>query len=1127
METTMTPIDEQADANESRDSANSPTQSHDATTDASASSTTKKVTTKKKTTRKAPAKKAASKSTAAKKTTRKTTKKTVTPKAEPADPATEATESSDGPESTEASVKKKTRRRSRRTTKAETPSESTENSEPGDAPDEPATPQIISEGSSDEPDTPQVISEGSSDEPYTADRRSDDSSESRETSTKKRRRRGSRRTKSTDDMKAKADGVESAEETESDSDSDSDSDSNTENDAADSSSETESKTDAVKKSRPRREWRRPDRAAIEVTPTGPMAAPGSRVMLIDDVPGESCRIAILEKGRLEELFVERTQSATMVGNIYKARVVNVESAIQAAFVDYGEGMNGFLHVSDLHPRYFPGGDKTEKVGRKTPRRERPPIQDALKKGQEILVQVLKQGIGTKGPTVTSYLSIPGRLLVMMPGMDRVGVSRKVDDEQRDKMRKILDQLDLPAGFGFIVRTAGYDKTKTELKRDAAFLKRLWTQLEKRMDRVGAPSQLYTEGDLIIRTIRDVVDASIDSIVINSREGFERARTFLSVVSPRTGPKVRFYDHPVPLFDAFGAERQIEMIHAREVPLKSGGALVIDQTEAMVAIDINSGRSRGARDAESNAVSTNREAADEIVRQLRLRDQGGLVVCDFIDMRFSRNRKEIEDRLAENLRQDRARTTFLPISEFGLIEMTRQRIRPSIRTQYFAPCSSCAGLGEIRNPDSVAADAVRRSARVLSVDKVYRIELVCGIRVASALLSGHRRRVDELERKSGGQIDIRISEQIGGDRFDLYAYDDRNADIDLARLPALKTPILEELVELLPDLANPIEVEAETKDDSDGDGRRRRRRRRKPVPADVVSIAMAGGFDLDDDDDDEDDETSVNQGESPASSETDARSREDDEEGGGKRRRRRRRRGRGRGDRNDEETTGDHATTRPTSAPVTESESVPETAPEPALPVRVHAMAKDLGITSKEILTAVAERLSEVELKNHMSSIPGDFVAAVRAFFLPEEAAADQEKVVESDQTADQTSEEPELDENGEPKRKRRRRRRGGRRRRRSEESEDHTGEGSEARSGSTTDTRSPEATEENATSDEVAVVEETPKTSVGVTAVEEKTPVISVVETTPVDIKIKPRKRSLYGGRHQRRGPGQSTPSDR
>jgi ribonuclease E len=319
------------------------------------------------------------------------------------------------------------------------------------------------------------------------------------------------------------------------------SDAEGDSDASDDENDTEAGEDtepaakddgkSEKKPRRTRERRWPDRASIEVTPTGPRAEKGSRLMLVDEVPGESCRIAILEKGRLEELFVERAQSSTAVGNIYKARVVNVESAIQAAFVDYGEGMNGFLHVSDLHPRYFPGGEKTEKVGRKTPRRERPPIQEALKKGQEILVQVLKQGIGTKGPTVTSYLSIPGRLMVMMPGMDRVGVSRKVDDEQRDKMRKILDQLELPEGFGFILRTAGYDRTKAELKRDVSYLRRLWDQLEKRMSKVGAPSELYTEGDLLVRTIRDVVDDSIGSIVVNSETGFERAKTFLDVIAP--------------------------------------------------------------------------------------------------------------------------------------------------------------------------------------------------------------------------------------------------------------------------------------------------------------------------------------------------------------------------------------------------------------------------------------------------------------------------------------------------------------------------------------------------------------------------------------------------------------------
>ncbi|MAB72775.1 MAG: hypothetical protein CMJ54_09745 [Planctomycetaceae bacterium] len=891
-----------------------------------------------------------------------------------------------------------------------------------------------------------------------------------------------------------------------------------------SGSEEKKSASPAKKARPRREWKRPDRAAIEVTPTGPTAPAGSRVLLVDDVPGESCRIAILEKGRLEELFVERTQSATAVGNIYKARVVNVESSIQAAFVDYGQGMNGFLHVSDLHPRYFPGGDKTEKVGRKTPRRERPPIQDALKKGQEILVQVLKQGVGTKGPTVTSYLSIPGRLLVMMPGMDRVGVSRKVDDEQREKMRRILDELDLPDGFGFIVRTAGYDKTKTELKRDAAYLKRLWTQLEKRMDRVGAPSELYTEGDLVVRTIRDVVDASIDSIVINSRSGFERASTFLSVVSPKSGPKVRFYDKPVPLFDAFEVERQIDLIHAREVPLRSGGALVIDQTEAMVAIDVNSGRSRGARDAESNAVSTNREAADEIVRQLRLRDQGGLVVCDFIDMRFARNRKEIEDRLAENLRQDRARTTFLPISEFGLVEMTRQRIRPSIRSQYFSPCPECNGLGEIRNPDSVAADAVRRAARILTVDKVERVEVVCGTRVASALLSGHRRRIDDLERRSGGRVDIRISEQIGSDRFDVYAYDDRNADIDISRLPSLKTPVLTDFVESLDGVAEDSEDEVAT-GNGDGDGRRRRRRRRKPAPADVVSIAMAGGFDVVDDDDDDDEETIAEKLAKPLESDDD-----ENPEGGGRKRRRRRRR-RGRGNRADEEGGSTTSDANP------ESTETPDQAPapaEPESPIRVHALAKELEITSKEILAAVVEKLETLELKNHMSSIPGEFVGVVRSFFAPDPP----ESPVVEDATPSTTTEDApatpqdgeggEEGEGGEPRKKRRRRRRGGRRRRRQSDDDAeggvdearHSAEGSDEPSdegGSAEPRSTPGAT---GASEDLGSDDEQ-----GGPDADESEHAVAVVETAAVP--IKPKKRSLYGGRYQRRSPGQSSPSDR
>ena len=350
-------------------------------------------------------------------------------------------------------------------------------------------------------------------------------------------------------------------------------------------------------------------------------------MIVNDLPNEECRIAIIEDGHLDELYTERAATATNVGNIYKGRVSNVEPAIQAAFVDYGQGQAGFLHISDLHPRYFPGAKRTERVGRKIPRRSRPPMQDALRRGDEVLVQVLKEGIGTKGPTLTSYLSVPGRLLVMMPEMDRVGVSRKVEDpEKRREMRDILDALELPEGFGFILRTAGFGRPKTDLNRDVAYLTRLWKVMEKRIEGVGAPCELYVESDLFTRTIRDILRPTIKAIIVDSESAYRRGQALLRVVAPRSAPKLIHYTGKGPIFHAFDIERQIELIHSREVPLPSGGKLVLDQTEALVAIDVNSGRFRNAKDSETNAFRTNCEAVDEIVRQLRLRDLGGLVAC---------------------------------------------------------------------------------------------------------------------------------------------------------------------------------------------------------------------------------------------------------------------------------------------------------------------------------------------------------------------------------------------------------------------------------------------------------------------------------------------------------------------
>jgi ribonuclease E len=511
----------------------------------------------------------------------------------------------------------------------------------------------------------------------------------------------------------------------------------------------------------------------------------SNEMVINYVPGEECRVAVVHDGKLEEFHAERSDAVSHVGNIYVGKVRNVEPAIQAAFVDFGLEQNGFLHVSDLHPQYFPGegDDTTELVGKKTPRRERPPIQECLRRGQEIAVQVLKEGVGTKGPTVTSYLSIPGRFLVMMPNMDRVGVSRKVEDEEtRRAMRDILDQLELPDGFGFIVRTAGMERTKAELKRDLAYLQRLWKDIEKRWGKGGnKPRLLYSESDLLMRALRDMVTPDLERIVIDDESATMRAARFLKIVSPRTSTRLVRYTGKAPVFHAMGIEEQIRTMYSREVPLPSGGRLVIDETEALVAIDVNSGKMRDARDAETNAYRTNQEAAEEICRQLKLRDVGGIVVNDLIDMRSLKHRREIEGKFKELLKRDRARTTLEQISQFGILEMTRQRMRGSYESVHFTDCPTCRGRGLVQRPDSVAADAMRELAALLQHERVVRIEMAVGPRIAGELLSSKRRALNRLERSSGKHVEVRVSENVPVDRVTFYCYDDRGADIDVGRL----------------------------------------------------------------------------------------------------------------------------------------------------------------------------------------------------------------------------------------------------------------------------------------------------------------------------------------------------------
>ena len=528
----------------------------------------------------------------------------------------------------------------------------------------------------------------------------------------------------------------------------------------------------------------------------------AKEMLINTVAGQECRIAIMEKGRLEELYVERASSAPHVSNIYKGRITNVEPAIQAAFIDFGLPKNGFLHISDVHPKYFPGDQnhESEQVGRKRPRRNRPPIQDCLRRGQEVVIQMTKEGIGTKGPTMTTYLSIPGRLLVMMPGMSRLGVSRKVEDpEVRDKARKILGELDLPEKMGFILRTAGLGSPKRELQRDLKYLMRLWDTVKQRIETAKAPAEIYQESDLVVRTIRDVYNADIDRVLCDDETVAKKVQEFLGVAMPRTRHHIELYHGKGGLFHDFGLEEEIEKIYQRRVELRSGGSLVIDQTEALVAIDVNSGRFRQHNDAETTAVTINVEAASEVARQLRLRDLGGVIIIDFIDMHDLTHRRQVEKTLRDAMKNDRAKAKPLKISALGLLEMTRQRIRPSLRDSMYSRCALCDGTGLIKSPESQSLQVMRALQRATSNTNVARVVVAVTPMAAHHLTNFQRAQISQLETHSGKTIVIEANPDLSGEEMTVHCTNSRGSkvawDTDITKTgkPRIETTDIEDVI----------------------------------------------------------------------------------------------------------------------------------------------------------------------------------------------------------------------------------------------------------------------------------------------------------------------------------------------
>ena len=436
------------------------------------------------------------------------------------------------------------------------------------------------------------------------------------------------------------------------------------------------------------------------------------------------RLAVQDGNLLTELYVERADRRSIVGNIYKGVVTNVLPGMQAAFVDIGLAKDAFLYAGDYtaslegdaapptseeEPAEMDEGDgEGETDALPEPRRQAvAPVEEMLRKGQEVLVQVSKESLGSKGARVTAFVSIPGRYIVYMPHSRHVGVSRRIhDDAERDRLRAIVKGLPAQSG-GFIVRTVAEGKGEEELAADIQFLSRLWMQVQARFESARAPSLLHAEMDVTFRVVRDLFSPEVEEFLVDSRSAYEKCLEFATQLVPQLAPRVRLWDKEAPIFEATGIEREIDKALRRRVWLKSGGYIVIDHTEALVAIDVNSGKYVGKRDFEETVLKINLEAAVEVIRQIRLRDLGGIIIIDFIDMERAEHRDQVFKALKRSLADDKARTNVLEISELGLVEMTRKRVRQSLHSLFCAPCPACKGSGVVRSDATLAAEIFRR------------------------------------------------------------------------------------------------------------------------------------------------------------------------------------------------------------------------------------------------------------------------------------------------------------------------------------------------------------------------------------------------------------------------------------
>ncbi|MEK8088437.1 Rne/Rng family ribonuclease [Thermithiobacillus plumbiphilus] len=468
-------------------------------------------------------------------------------------------------------------------------------------------------------------------------------------------------------------------------------------------------------------------------------------MLINATHPEEVRVALVDGQKLVDLDIESASKEQKKSNVYKGVVTRVEPSLEAAFVDYGAERHGFLPFKEISREYFHAGHGGDDNGGGRKLR----IQDVIREGQQLIVQVEKEERGSKGAALTTFISLAGRYLVLMPNNPKAGgVSRRIEGEDRQHIREVLAQLHIPENMGVIARTAGIGKNSDDLQNDLNYLVSVWTAIRDSSQTRGAPFLIYQEGNVVVRAIRDYFSEDIGEILIDSQSAHDAASQFMGSIMPQMIKRIRLYQDSIPLFSRFQIEHQIESAFSREVRLESGGAIVIDHTEALVSIDINSGRATKGQDIEETAFRTNLEAAEEIARQVRLRDLGGLIVIDFIDMGPAKNQREVENRLKEALKLDKARVQLGRISKFGLMEMSRQRLRPSLEESSHQPCPRCNGTGQIRGVESSALHILRIIQEEAIKERTGQVQVQVPIEVATYLINEKRAEIVDIEIKTG-------------------------------------------------------------------------------------------------------------------------------------------------------------------------------------------------------------------------------------------------------------------------------------------------------------------------------------------------------------------------------------------